>query len=55
MTKQLPKLKCLNALDLKLLAMAAMLAERFKKSPERLYSEIMRVLMSSEPEDEAEK
>ena len=35
--------------------MAAMLAERFKKSPERLYSEIMRVLMSSDPEDDAEK
>ncbi len=32
--------------------MAAMLAERFQKNPERLYSEIMRVLMSSEPEDE---
>ncbi len=32
--------------------MASMLAERFKHSPERLYSEIMRVLMSSDPEDE---
>ena len=33
--------------------MAAMLTERFQKSPERLYGEIMRTLMSSEPEDEA--
>ena len=33
--------------------MAAMLTERFQKSPERLYGEIMRALMSSEPEDEA--
>ena len=33
--------------------MAAMLADRFRKSPERLYSEIMRALMSAEPEDEA--
>ena len=32
--------------------MAAMLTERFQKSPERLYGEIMRALMSSEPEDE---
>ena len=34
-------------------ALAAMLADRFRKSPERLYSEIMRALMSAEPEDEA--
>ena len=33
--------------------MAAMLTERVQKSPERLYGEIMRALMSSEPEDEA--
>ena len=33
--------------------MAAMLTERFQKTPERLYGEIMRALMSSEPEDEA--
>ena len=33
--------------------MAAMLTERFQKAPERLYGEIMRALMSSEPEDEA--
>lgn len=33
--------------------MAAMLTERFQKYPERLYGEIMRALMSSEPEDEA--
>ena len=33
--------------------MAAMLTERFQKSPERLYGEIMRARMSSEPEDEA--
>ena len=32
--------------------MAAMLTERFRKSPERLYGEIMRALMSSEPEEE---
>ena len=32
--------------------MAAMLTERFQKSPERLYGEIMRALMSSEPEEE---
>ena len=31
--------------------MAAMLTERFQKSPERLYGEIMRALMSSEPEE----
>ena len=31
---------------------AKMLTERFQKSPERLYGEIMRALMSSEPEDE---
>lgn len=30
-----------------------MLTERFQKSPERLYGEIMQALMSSEPEDEA--
>lgn len=29
-----------------------MLTERFRKSPERLYGEIMRALMSSEPEEE---
>ena len=28
-----------------------MLTERFQKSPERLYGEIMRALMSSEPEE----
>ena len=33
--------------------MAKMLTERFQKSPERLYSEIMRALMSSDPDDEA--
>lgn len=48
-----------SVMDLRVMAvredMAAMLAERFKKSPERLYSEIMRVLMSSDPEDETEK
>lgn len=32
--------------------MAQELADRFRKNPERLYSEIMRVLMSSEPEEE---
>ena len=35
--------------------MAKMLTERFQKSPERLYSEIMRVLMSSEPPEDAER
>ena len=44
-----------SVLDLRLAIpredMAAMLAERFQKNPERLYSEIMRVLMSSEPEE----
>ena len=48
-----------SVMDLRVMAvredMASMLAERFKKSPERLYSEIMRVLMSSDPEDETEK
>lgn len=33
--------------------MASMLAERYQKSPERIYSEIMRVLMSSDPEIES--
>ena len=33
--------------------MAAMLTERFQKSPERLYGAIMLSLMASEPEDEA--
>ena len=33
--------------------MAKLLTERFRKSPERLYSEIMRVLMSSDPEEES--
>ena len=46
-----------SVMDLKLAIpredMAAMLTERFQKSPERLYGEIMRALMSSEPEDEA--
>ena len=32
-----------------------MLTERFQKSPEQLYSEIMRVLMSSEPPEDAER
>ena len=32
--------------------MAKALGQRFEKSPERIYSEIMRVLMSSDPEDE---
>jgi hypothetical protein len=32
--------------------MAAMLAARFQKSPERIYSEIIGVLMSSDPEEE---
>ena len=44
-----------SVMDLKLAIpredMANVLAERFRKSPERLYGEIMRVLMSSEPED----
>lgn len=46
-----------SVMDLKLAIpredMAKMLTERFRKSPERLYSEIMRVLMSSEPEEDA--
>ena len=46
-----------SVMDLKLAIpredMAKMLAERFRKNPERLYSEIMRVLMSSEPEEES--
>ena len=45
-----------SVMDLKLAIpredMAKVLEDRFRKSPERLYSEIMRVLMSSEPEDE---
>ncbi len=45
-----------SVMDLKLAIpredMAKMLAERFRKSPERLYSEIMRVLMSSDPEED---
>ena len=32
--------------------MAKMLADRFRKSPERLYSEIIQVLMSPDPEEE---
>ena len=45
-----------SVMDLKLAIpredMAKFLTERFRKSPERLYSEIMRVLMSSDPEEE---
>lgn len=45
-----------SVMDLKLAIpredMAKVLEARFRKSPERLYSEIMRVLMSSDPEDE---
>ena len=48
-----------NVMELKLAIpredMAKMLTERFQKSPERLYSEIMRVLMSSEPPEDAER
>ena len=39
--------------DSRTLCAARVLAERFRKNPERLYSEIMRVLMSSEPEEES--
>ena len=46
-----------SVMDLKLAIpredMAKFLTERFRKSPERLYSEIMRVLMSSDPEEES--
>ena len=48
-----------SVMDLKLAIpredMANMLAERFRKSPERLYSEIMRVLMSSDPEEDKDQ
>ena len=48
-----------NVMELKLAIpredMAKMLTERFQKSPERLYSEIMRVLMSSEPPEDGER
>ncbi len=35
--------------------MASLLASRFQKSPERIYSEIMRVLMSLDPDEGPEK
>ena len=35
--------------------MAKALTERFRRSPERLYGEIMRALMSAEPEEDGEQ
>ena len=48
-----------NLMDLKLMAvredMAVMLAERFRKTPEKLYSEIMNILLSDGQDMKSEK
>ena len=48
-----------SVMDLKVMAvredMAAMLAERFRKAPEKLYSEIMNLLLSDGQDEKSEK